>query len=63
MARFYQLSVETSLFGEPVLTRRWGRIGTRGRVVCEAFASREGALAALHDHETRKLRRGYRRRP
>ncbi|MGB3389974.1 MAG: WGR domain-containing protein [Pseudaminobacter sp.] len=28
MARFYELSVEPTLFGEVALVRRWGRIGT-----------------------------------
>jgi len=28
MARFYALAIEPSLFGTPLLIRRWGRIGT-----------------------------------
>jgi predicted DNA-binding WGR domain protein len=30
MARFYALSIEPTLFGTPCLTRRWGRIGSKG---------------------------------
>lgn len=31
MARFYELSIEQTLFGEVSLTRSWGRIGKRGQ--------------------------------
>ena len=31
MARYYVLSIEPSLFGNPTLIREWGRIGRPGR--------------------------------
>ena len=37
MARFYTLSIEETLFGRARLVRRWGRIGTIGRVVQHSF--------------------------
>jgi predicted DNA-binding WGR domain protein len=61
MARFYAMSLETSLFGDVMLIRRWGRIGTYGRVRSEWFdcpsaaTERMAAIAAL------KGRRGYQR--
>lgn len=32
IARFYRLELCQTLFGEAVLIRRWGRIGTNGRL-------------------------------
>jgi predicted DNA-binding WGR domain protein len=31
LARFYVLAVEPSLFGDAVLVRAWGRIGSLGK--------------------------------
>ncbi len=60
MARFYALSLDVSLFGEALLIRRWGRIGTRGRERADAFPSPEAAFSALQSLAARKVRRGYR---
>ncbi len=60
MRRFYSLDVERDLFGKVVLVRRWGRIGTSGRVRLDEFGAEGEAKAAMHRLELRKVRRGYR---
>lgn len=60
MARFYALSIERSLFGESILIRRWGRIGTHGQRREEWFRGVDDAAAALSALVGRKVRRGYR---
>jgi len=60
MARFYCLSLQPTLFGEVSVVRAWGRIGTRGRMKIDSFASGEGAMAAFNRMEKIKRRRGYR---
>ncbi|RWK63665.1 MAG: WGR domain-containing protein, partial [Mesorhizobium sp.] len=37
MARFYAMSIDETLFGQTCLIRRWGRIGTTGRMVQHSF--------------------------
>jgi predicted DNA-binding WGR domain protein len=59
MARFYALKIERSLFGDFLLVRMWGRIGTRGRARSDWFASAETAEDALHRLLRSKERRGY----
>ena len=59
MARFYALSLEPTLFGEVMLIRNWGRIGTGGQMMIETFERAEDASAALHRLQRQKLRRGY----
>lgn len=57
MARFYSLTTERDLFGPVVLVRNWGRMGTRGEEMVEAFPDEgEAAQAALANA---KRRRGY----
>jgi predicted DNA-binding WGR domain protein len=60
MARFYSLDVERDLFGRVVLVRRWGRIGSAGRVRLDEYAGEGEALAAMQALQARKVRRGYR---
>lgn len=60
MARFYELDVEPSLFGDWVLLRRWARIGTWGRMRLVTFRSQEAAQAGCEAQAGRKRRRGYR---
>jgi len=31
MARYYAMDISATLFGQACLTRRWGRIGSRGQ--------------------------------
>lgn len=56
MARFYEISLQLTLFGEVALRRQWGRIGTAGLVVMQNFAAAAGARVRL---ERTKRRRGY----
>ncbi|PYE94858.1 putative DNA-binding WGR domain protein [Rhizobium sp. PP-F2F-G38] len=59
MARFYALSLEPSLFGEIVLVRRWGPIGSAGRSRVEFFADERAATAAMMALLRQKRARGY----
>ncbi len=59
MARFYALLIERDLFGTIVLVRAWGRIGTRGDELVQAFATESEAEKALEALARRKRRRGY----
>jgi len=59
MARFYALSLENSLFGDILLVRRWGRIGTHGRVRFDWFDNPADAADELARIATVKARRGY----
>lgn len=59
MARFYALSLEDSLFGDILLVRRWGRIGTHGRVRFDWFDSATDAADELERIAAAKARRGY----
>jgi predicted DNA-binding WGR domain protein len=59
-ARYYSLLVEEDLFGNVVLVRQWGRIGTQGRERVEAFGDTLAAGAALERMARAKRRRGYR---
>ncbi len=45
MRRFYSLEVERDLFGRVVLVRRWGRIGTAGKVRLDEYAGEEALIA------------------
>lgn len=59
MARFYALSLAPSLFGDVVLVRRWGRIGSSGRLRLEIFESETEAVTAMLALLRRKRARGY----
>jgi predicted DNA-binding WGR domain protein len=59
-ARFYSLVVERDLFGQVVLVRHWGRIGTGGREMVEQHVSEAEALEAMDALIQAKRRRGYR---
>jgi predicted DNA-binding WGR domain protein len=59
MARFYTLSLQRSLFGETMLVRRWGRIGSHGQIRHDWFDDRTEAAAALSRLAATKARRGY----
>lgn len=62
MARFYSLEIDSNLFGEICLTRRWGRIGARGQSSAHQFSREDDAIRLFLDLARRKLRRGYRPR-
>jgi predicted DNA-binding WGR domain protein len=57
--RFYAASVTTDLFGNILLFRNWGRIGTEGRVRFDRYPGTPDALIALETLAWAKLRRGY----
>ena len=59
MARFYTLEVEQDLFGRHVLVRRWGRIGTAGKIRLDEHTGEGEAWAALQKLQTAKRRKGY----
>ena len=60
MRRFYNLSIQPTLFGGASLVREWGRIGTRGQSMIETFDGSGEADDALIRLERIKRRRGYR---
>ena len=59
MARFYALEVERDLFGRHVLVRRWGRIGTAGKIRLDEHRGEGEAMAALQALHAAKRRKGY----
>ena len=63
MAPLYSLNVERDLFGSVVLVRRWGRIGTAGKVRLDEYSEEGRALAAMERLRVRKVRKGYRVNP
>jgi predicted DNA-binding WGR domain protein len=60
MARFYRLELSLTLFGEMVLIRRWGRIGTEGRRQESLLADPSDGMRSLQEWRQKKQRRGYR---
>jgi predicted DNA-binding WGR domain protein len=61
--RFYALEINADLFGDVLLARNWGRIGTAGRLRLDPHASFAMAQTALAKMERAKRRRGYLSRP
>jgi predicted DNA-binding WGR domain protein len=59
MSRFYALEVERDLLGNVVVVRRWGRIGSAGKVRLDAHPGEGEALAALQALREAKRRKGY----
>lgn len=59
MARFYALAIESTLFGEICLHRRWGRIGTHGQEMAHYFDTERAAVTLYLDMMRRKRKRGY----
>ena len=59
MARFYALEVERDLFGQHVLVRRWGRIGTVGKIRLDEHTGEGEAIASLQRLQAAKRRKGY----
>ncbi|MDA8249383.1 WGR domain-containing protein [Acidiphilium sp.] len=57
--RFYRLQILPDLFGNILLARHWGRIGTQGRYRCDPQPDSGAALDALATLARRKRRRGY----
>jgi len=59
MARFYQLALEDDLFGCVLITRRWGRLGTSGRLKAQRAANAIEGLGILLQLLRTKRGRGY----
>lgn len=62
MARYYAMHISYSLFGEPYLTRQWGRIGTTGQVKLRHFEHEADAVRMFQTVAQNKQKRGYRSR-
>lgn len=62
MARYYALEICETLFGDPCLVRRWGRIGKSGQSMTHHFAREDDAVKLFLDLIHRKKARGYRPR-
>lgn len=63
MARFYAVSIEPTLFGDTCMTRRWGRIGSKGQMKVHHFAQEKEAVELFLDLVRQKRQRGYSTRP
>ena len=59
LARFYNVDIHPTLFGDWAVVCRWGRIGTHGRTRQDWFSSLPEAETAHSRTVKRKLRRGY----
>ena len=59
MARFYDISLQPTLFGEVAVLRRWGRIGTGGQVLMQTLDAGQAATEQARLAQA-KRRRGYR---
>ena len=57
--RFYLLRTLPTLFGDCVLLREWGRIGSPGRVRRDRHRTEGDAINALTRLARQKHRRGY----
>lgn len=57
--RFYKMFIAPSLFGEWMVVREWGRIGSSGQMRSDRFDSPGAALLAMQKLVREKLRRGY----
>jgi len=59
MARWYEIDVQPTLFGEYTVERHWGRIGTAGQSKTFWFPDEAEADAVAGKIEASKIRRGY----
>lgn len=59
MARFYQVDVSPTLFGEWAVVRRWGRIGSVGRELEVWYPEAASASTIVQRLVAAKRRRGY----
>ena len=57
--RYYVVAVEIDLFGQVVLTRTWGRIGSHGGIKTTRHVTWREAEAAALAENVRRARRGY----
>ena len=59
LARFYQVEILPTLFGDWAVISRWGRIGTHGQIMQDWFSSLPEAEIAQARRVECKRRRGY----
>lgn len=59
MARFYEMQLSRTLFGDIALIRNWGRVGTRGRTLVHHLATEAEAVTLMLQLLQQKQRRGY----
>ena len=59
MARWYEVEVQPTLFGEFALERYWGRIGHSGQSKKQSFADEKDAEEMATRIKSAKTRRGY----
>ncbi len=59
LSRFYRMLIVPDLFGNWVLLREWGRIGSGGQVKADQFSNAGEALLALQALTRAKVKRGY----
>ena len=57
--RFYSLTWQPSLWGGGVLTRSWGRIGSRGCSLRTNHSDRQGAQELVDQVLRRRIQHGY----
>lgn len=57
--RFYSIRVERDLFGESIIVRSWGRIGTNGSTRIDRYGDIGSALACAAKIYKRKIAKGY----
>jgi predicted DNA-binding WGR domain protein len=62
MARYYAMSIDANLFEDLCLTRRWGRIGSKGQTLIQHFEREKDAVVLFLDLTRQKRARGYRTR-
>lgn len=62
MARYYAMEISETLFGEPFLARRWGRIGSTGQSLVHHFEREDDAVRLFLELARQKRARGYRPR-
>jgi predicted DNA-binding WGR domain protein len=59
--RFYRMTVQRSLFGNLIITRSWGRIGSRQpREIHQEFADSESLVREVQRILAIRQRHGYR---
>ena len=59
MARFYEIDVQPTLFGDYTVERHWGRIGAAGQSRTFWFDDEEAADKMASQVSNAKTRRGY----
>ncbi len=60
MARFYRVELIHDLFGQVIVERRWGRIGSQGQHRSASYPSTSSAEGEASALVRAKERRGYR---